>query len=99
MNLKKSVMEPVKTIEYLGLVINSLRMTLSLTEEKVKGILQERKIIFSIKEITVLQLTQLVGLLSSTIQAVLPTQIQFGYPQLQQLSALKEECLTKRKLF
>ena len=92
-------MEPVQTIEYLGLVINSIRMTLSLTEEKVKGILQERKIIFSIKEITVLQLTQLEGLLSSTIQAVLPTQIQFGYPQLQQLSVLKEECLTKRKLF
>ena len=40
-NLKKSVMEPVQTIEYLGLVIDSTRMTLSLTGEKVKGILQE----------------------------------------------------------
>ena len=47
-------------------------MALSLTEEKMKGMLQECKIIFSIKEITVLQLTQLVGLLSSTTQAVLP---------------------------
>ena len=34
-------------------------MTLSLTEEKVKEISQECKIIFSMKEITVLQLTQL----------------------------------------
>ena len=40
-NLKKSVMEPVQTIEYLGLVTNSIQMTLSLTEEKVKGILQK----------------------------------------------------------
>ena len=53
-NFKKSVMEPVQTIRYLGLVINSIRMTLSLTEEKVKGILQECKIIFLMKEITVL---------------------------------------------
>ena len=74
-NLKISVMEPVQAIEYLGLVINSIRMTLSLTEEKVKGISQKCKIIFSVKETTVLQLTQLVGLLSSTIQAVLPAQI------------------------
>ena len=29
--LKKSVMEPVRTVEYLGLVINSIQMTLSLT--------------------------------------------------------------------
>ena len=42
-NFKKSVMEPVRTIEYLGLVINSIRMTLSLTEEKVKGTLQNAK--------------------------------------------------------
>ena len=42
-NLKKSVMEPVRTIEYLGLVINSIRMTRSLTEEKVKGTLQNAK--------------------------------------------------------
>ena len=76
-NLKKSVMEPEQKIKYLGLVINSIRMTLSLTEEKVKGILQECKIIFSMKEIMVLQLTQLVDLLLSTIQAVLPAQIQF----------------------
>ena len=41
------------------------------------------------KEITILQLTRLVGLLSSTIQAVFPAKIQFRYLQLQQVSALK----------
>ena len=73
-------------------------MTLSLTEEKVKGILQECKIIFLMKEITVLQLTQLVGVLSSTIQAVLPAQIQFRYLQLQQVSALKGGMSYKEKV-
>ena len=58
-------------------MITSIRITLSLTEEKVRGILQESKIIFLMKEITVLQLTQLVRLLLSTKQAVLPAKIQF----------------------
>ena len=49
----KSVMEPVETPEYLGLVIDLIQMTLSLTEEKVKRILQKCKIIFSMKKITV----------------------------------------------
>ena len=97
-NLKKSCKEPVQAIEYLGLVINSIRMTLSLTEEKVKGILQECKIISSMKEIMDLQLTQLVRLLSSTIQAVLPTQIHFRYLQLQQVSALKGGMSYKEKI-
>ena len=96
--LKMSLMEPVQTIGYLGLVINSIQMTLSLTEEKVKGILQECKTIFSMKEITVLQLTPLVGLLSFTIQAVLPAQIQFRYLQLQQVSALKGGMSYKEKI-
>ena len=91
-------MEPVQTIEYLGVVIDSIRMTLSLTEEKVEGILQECKIIFSMKEITVLQSTQLVGFLSSAIQAVLPTQIQFRYLQLQQVLALKGGMSYKKKI-
>ena len=70
----------------------------SLTEEKVKGILQECKIIFLMKEITALQLTQLIGLLSSTIQAFLPAQIQFCYLQLQQVSALKGGMSCKEKI-
>ena len=34
-------MKPLQTIEYLGLMINSIQMTNFLTQEKVKGILQE----------------------------------------------------------
>ena len=48
-NLKKSVMEPVQTIEYLGLVINFIQITFSLADEKVKRNLQEYKIIFSME--------------------------------------------------
>ena len=50
------------------------------------------------KEITVLQLTQLVRLLSSTTQGVLPAEIQFCYLQLQQVSALKGGMSYKEKI-
>ena len=83
-------MEPVQTIEYLGLLINSIQMTISLTEETVKGILQECKIIFSMKEINDGSAVNTISRsLSSTIQAVLPAQIQFRYLQLQEVSDLK----------
>ena len=39
-NLKSLAKEPVQTIDYLGRVINSIPITFSLTEEKVKGILK-----------------------------------------------------------
>ena len=73
-------------------------MTPSLREEKLKEILQECKRDFSVKEITVLQLTQLVRLLSSTTQGVLPAEIQFCYLQLQQVSALKGGMSYKEKI-
>ena len=45
-----------------------------------------------------MQLTELVDLLSSTIQAVLPGQIQFRYLQLQQVSALIGGMSCKEKI-
>ena len=95
-NLKESVMEPVKTIQYLCIVIDLMQMTLSLTE-KVKKIWQECKIIFSMKEITVLQLTQLVDLLSFITKVLLQAQIQFFYLQFQQVSAPKAGICIQRE--
>ena len=64
----------------------------------MKGILQGCKIIFLMKEITVLQLKQSEGFLSSMIQAALPILIQFIYLQFQQVSALKEGMSYKEKI-
>ena len=50
------------------------------------------------KEIAVFQLTQLAGLLTSTIQTVLPVQVQFHHLQLQQVSALKGGRSCKEKI-
>lgn len=72
--------------EFLGLTVNSRNMTLSLTEGKMGKI----KSVSGLIPKTVLERTRLLGRLSSTIQAVLPSQIQFRHLQYQQIIALKQ---------
>ena len=70
-NLKKLVMIPSQEIEFLGMVINSKRMTISLPEEK----LQKVKLcldLYQRPQVSILQLMKVLGHLMLTIQAVLP---------------------------
>ena len=73
-NFKKSQLTPVKEIEFLGLVINSVNMTLALSQGKV---------LVASPKTTIMELTKLLGKLSFTAQAVLPGRIQGRYLQQQ----------------
>ena len=42
-NLKKTILQPVKQLEFLRLQINTEEMTLSLLEEKLTHIIQQRQ--------------------------------------------------------
>ena len=81
-------MEPMQAMEFLGLTVNSKTMTLDLTEEKVKKIIKQCLDLSSRPQIRVLDLTKMLGTLSSTIQAVLPAHLQIRYLQQQQIAAL-----------
>ena len=63
-NLKKSVLHPVKQIELLGLVIDTGKMTLTLSEKKLKHVSQRCQEIFAQPKTSVLNLTKFIGLLS-----------------------------------
>ena len=73
-NLKKSILQPVKQLEFLRLQINTEEMTLSLSEEKLTIIIQQCQV-YSQPRTSVLSLTKLNGLLLSTVQAILPGKI------------------------
>ena len=47
-NLKKSILQPVKQLEFLGIQINTEEMTLSVSEEKMVHNIQQRQN-FSVK--------------------------------------------------
>ena len=75
-NLKMSQLTPLKEIESLGLVLNSVNMTLALPNEKVLDIQNKcMQLIVSPKTI-ITELTKLLGKISFTTQAVLPWRSQ-----------------------
>ena len=71
-NLKKSVLTPTKKLEFLGVLIDSNKMDISLPEEKIVKIQNQCQTLLSQKTVSVRELTQLIGRLSSTVIAVLP---------------------------
>ena len=83
--LKKSVLKPSQQIDVLGLKIDTHTMTLALTEEKMKC-----QNLLSHSQTTVLELTKLISLMSSTVQAVLPARLQLRYLQQQEIQSLNQ---------
>ena len=88
-NWKKSILRPVQEIKYVGLKINSVSLDISLTEEKIQKVKTKCQNLLTEPETSILELAQVIGLLASTIQAVLPARLQCQYLQLQQISSLK----------
>ena len=88
-NFKKSQLTPVKEIEFLGLVINLVDMTLALPQEKVLDIQIKWAQLIASPKTTIMQLTKLLGKLSFTAQAVLPARIQCRYLQQKQIQVVK----------
>ena len=97
-NWKKSVLTPVQEIEFLGLKINSVNLEISLTEEKIQKVKTKCQNLLTEPETSILELTRVIGLLTSTIQAVLPARLQCRYLQLQQISSLKESHSYQQKI-
>ena len=78
LNLKKSALTPTQRIEFLRQAVDSLIMYLSLPEKKISNV-QEQCLEPLQENVSILELTQLIGFLSSTIQTVLPEIINFRY--------------------
>ena len=98
LNLDKSQFQQVKTLEFLGLNIDTQATKISLTEEKVKRVKPLCKKAKRAKIVSILSLTKLIGTLSSTVQAVMPAHLQFRYLQQDQIRALKKQGSYRSKL-
>ena len=84
-NMKKSVLKPPQQIVFLSLKINTHTMTLVLTKEKIEMVILKCQNLLSHPQTTVLELTKLIGLMSSTVQTVLPAHLQLSYLQQKQI--------------
>ena len=87
---KKSVLTTVQEIEFLGLTINPVTLELSLSKTKIQKVISEYQNMLNNPRTSILELTRWIGLLKSTIQAVLLARLKCPFLQMQQISSLSE---------
>ena len=84
---QKSVLIPSTTIEFLRSIVDSKTLTLFLPKEKIKKAKKASQSILD-NALPLIQLSQFLGYLTSTIQAVFPAPIHFRYLQVDKNKAL-----------
>ena len=87
-NYQKSVLTPTRQIEFLGFLVDSVAMTLSLPKEKIKKAKKACQAILDSQGPTIREISKLLGYLTSTIQAVFPAPIHFRHLQIEKNQAL-----------
>ena len=68
----QSALIPSQEIQFLGFVVNSVTMTMSLPEEKIKSIARACQTILKQETVTVRELSRVLGKMTAASQAVLP---------------------------
>ena len=63
-NLKKSVDHPTQRTEFLGMIIDSVEMTVSLPQEKLESISKRCQDTLSMQEVSIKDIAKLLGILS-----------------------------------
>ena len=89
-NIKKSYLEPTPTLEFLGVIVDSGEMTLTLPKEKLLKVQNHCQEILEKEKVTVRKRSKPIGRLSSTAIAVLPTPLHYRHLQHQQISDLSQ---------
>ena len=70
--LGQTTLVPLQDIQFLGFVVNSVTMTMSLLEEKVKSIVMKCQVTLKQEKATVRELSRKLGKMTAASQAVLP---------------------------
>ena len=90
-NYQKSLLIPSQQIEFLGYMVNSVSMSLSLPKDKLKKVQNHCQKHLDNPVTTVRELSKVLGLLSSSIQAVFPAPLHYRYLQQAKNSVLKKQ--------
>ena len=80
-NLKKSVLQPSQTMEYLGVIIDSTSMTMTLTAEKIQSLTTLGQQVLASGKLSIRKLGSLIGKLVATAPAITPCMLQVRHLQ------------------
>ena len=87
-NVEKSELNPTQKLEFLGVIVDSLEMSLALPQGKKDKVINQCSQLLNEKEVSIRELTQLIGRLSSSAIAVLPAPLHYRAMQRQQILEL-----------
>ena len=80
-NYLNSVLVPSQKMEFLGSLVNSFDLSLSIPRDRIRKIQSKSQDLLNTPVTTVRELSKFLGLLSSSIQAVLPAPLHYRYLQ------------------
>ena len=76
-NEDKSVSGPTQELEFLGFIINSKSLTLTVVNEKARSLTLQCKTLMESSQITIRQLARIIGIMTSMTPAVLPAPLHY----------------------
>ena len=88
-NTKKSVLDPTQSLEFLGFLVNSLTMELSLPTGKLKKIRAESRKLLGAEQITNRALSRLIGKMSAANQVIPPSPLFYRHLQMDLTESLR----------
>ena len=93
-NFEKSCLVPTQQLEFLGFVVNTRDMTLLLPGCKVESIKRHCSDVLAHPEVSVRALSQLIGKLTTSIQAIFPAPLHYRH-----LQHLKHQALAQQRSY
>ena len=89
-NREKSVLIPVHILDFLGMTVNSLEMTITLPEEKVLNITSLCQKTLNAEKVSLRDMSKVIGKLYATSPAILQAPLQLRYLQQDLIEAQRE---------
>ena len=80
-NMEKSILEPSRLMEFLGVMVNSRKMTLSIPREKMEKLIASCRRTLTSKSLPLRKLAQMIGKLQATAPAFTYAPLQIRYLQ------------------
>ena len=86
----KSVLQPVQVLTFLGFVLDSVNMTVSLTQEKIQRIRERCKKMMELVELPIQELASFIGLLVSSFPGILYGPLYYRQLERDKTTALRQ---------
>ena len=91
-NTEKTITDPTQKLEFLGFMVNTMTMELSLPSEKLKKIRAESRKLLGAGQVSARALSRLIGKMSAANQVIPPAPLFYRYLQMDLSAALRAGC-------